>query len=337
MTELEARLNCNWLNIRKAISETQTKIWYLQAALFADNKHSLSPRASFVCFGSLARAEWTCQSDLDWIMLVREGTQEQHAIALRTLSARLNKTKEIGPEPGGMFGSTISVGDLVASITRQSSVKDLSVRLLLLLESIAVGDDEPQKEAIREILAAYLTNPNLGPDQAENISDVLFNDIASFGKMMAVDLEEESEEQDGQKWGLRNAKRRFSRKLIIATGSLACLRWKRHCADLSADGRPAAHRAIEYFEGYLARPSLEILATEVIQAGVPDSVARRAFGAYDQFLAILDDADSREHLARLPQHLADTSALFRRVRAIGQEFWDDLHKSLNLTRVASVK
>jgi len=337
LTELEARLSCNWLNIRKAISETKTKMWYLQTALFAEDRDSVIPGTSFVCFGSLARAEWTCQSDLDWIMLVREGTEEQHATSLRTLSARLSETKEIGPAPGGMFGSTICVGNLTASITRQSSIRDLSVRLLLLLESIAVGDDKPQKKAIREILAAYLTDLNPRLNQGENISDVLFNDIASFGKMMAVDLEGESKEQDGQKWGLRNAKRRFSRKLIIATGSLACLRWRQHCAELSADGRAAAHNAIEYFEGYLARPPLEILATEVIQAGVPDSVARRAFGAYDKFLAILDDADSREHLARLPQHLADTSSLFTRVRAIGQEFWGDLHKSLNLTCVASTK
>jgi Putative nucleotidyltransferase DUF294 len=337
LTELEARLNCKWLNIHKAISETRIKIWYLQTALFPEGKQSVSPNASFVCFGSLARAEWTCQSDLDWIMLVHEGTEEQHALVLRSLSTRLNKTKEIGPAPGGMFGSTIFVGNLTASITRQCSVKDLSLRLLLLLESIAVGDDKPQKKAIREILAAYLSDANPSPDQAEHISDVLFNDIATFAKTMAVDLDEESEEQDGQKWGLRNAKRRFSRKLIIATGSLACLRWRQHCADLLADGRSAAHHAIEYFEGYLARPPLEILATEVIQAGVPDSVAQRAFDAYDQFLAILDDADSREHLARLPRCLADASALFERVRAIGQEFWGDLHKCLNLTRVVSVK
>jgi hypothetical protein len=336
LSELEARLGCNWLSIHKAISETETKISYLQTALTSESKQFLSPGASFVCFGSLARAEWTCHSDLDWIMLVRDGTEEQHAISLQSLSTRLNKTKEIGPATGGMFGSTISIENLTASIRRQASVKDLSVRLLLLLESIAVGDDERQKEAIREILTAYLTDSNPHPDHAETISDVLLNDIAVFGKIMAVNLEHESEEQSGPKWGLRNAKRRFSRRLIVATGSLACLRWRQHCAAFSTNGRTTAHYAIEYFKRYLARPPLEILAAEVIQAGVPDSIARKAFGAYDQFLAILDDADSREQLARLPQHLAGASDLFRRVRGIGQEFWGDLHKSLNLTSVAPV-
>ena len=132
LSELEARLGCNWLSIHKAISETETKISYLQTALTSESKQFLSPGASFVCFGSLARAEWTCHSDLDWIMLVRDGTEEQHAISLQSLSTRLNKTKEIGPATGGMFGSTISIENLTASIRRQASVKDLSVRLLLL-------------------------------------------------------------------------------------------------------------------------------------------------------------------------------------------------------------
>jgi hypothetical protein len=331
---LESRLNCGWLNIRKAISKSASKISYLQAALFADGQQSLSPGASFVCFGSLARAEWTFQSDLDWIMLISGGSEEQHAIALQTLTARLDETKEIGPALGGMFGSTVLVANLTASIRRPSSVRDLSVRLLLLLESIAVGDGNPRREAIHEILAAYLTNPYQHPDQAENISDLLLNDLASFGEIMAVDFEQVRQEQEGQKWGLRNAKRRFSRKLIIATGSLACLRWKLQCAELPPHGRPAAHNAIEYFEGYLVRPPLEILAAEVVQAKIPNSVARRMFDTYDQFLGILDDADSREHLARLPQHLANTSSLFRQVQAIGEEFGRELYHLLNLARVA---
>jgi hypothetical protein len=333
LTALEVRLGCKWLSIHSAISKAKSKISYLQTALFADDRQILSPSACFVCFGSLARAEWTRQSDLDWILLVREGTEEQHAIALRALTAKLNKTKEIGPASRGMFGRTVFVANLTASITRLSSVADLSLRLLLLLESIAVGDNNPRTKAIREVLAAYLRQAKPCPGRAENISEVLLDDIMRFGQTMAVDLKREPPEQDGQKWGLRNVKRSFSRKLIIVTGSLACLRWKQRCRELPSHRRPAAHDAIDYFEAYLSRPPLEILASEVIQAGVPDSVAGRIFGAYDQFLAVLDDPDSREHLTRLPQNLADTSSLFRKFRAVGQEFDDDLHQLLNLSHI----
>jgi hypothetical protein len=336
LTELEARLDCRWQSIRRAISASEKKRRHLERTLFVERERFLAPAAGFVCFGSLARAEWTCQSDLDWILLVCDGTEEQHAPALQTLSDRLDKAKELGPLPGGMFASTFSVPKLAASIKWPFSMTKFSVRLLILLESVAVGDDTARTKAIRDILAAYLSHPDPGLIRREDMADALLGDITRFGMKMAVDLGQKPDEQDGKEWGLRNAKRRFSRTLIILKGSLACARWRQNCESILANRPPALDQAITYFEKFLERPSLEVLASEVIHAGVPDSIARRVFDAYDQFLTILDDAESRRHLAELPRHLAHTSALFKRIQVIGHDFCCDLRNALNLPRLANV-
>jgi len=334
LTELEARLDCDWRSIRRAISASQKKRQHLEKTVFSERERFLAPDAGFVCFGSLARGEWTCQSDLDWILLACDGTEEQHGPSLRTLSDRLEEAKELGPWLGGMFASTIFVRDLAASVKQPFSRNNFSLRLLVLLESVGIGDDTPRKKAIRDILAAYFHHPGAGLLRAKDIADPLLNDIVRFGRIMAVDLGHK-EEQDGKQWGLRNAKRRFSRTLIILTGSLACARWRQNCGSLLTNGRPALDQAIDFFESYLARPSLEVLAAEVIRARVSDSIARKAFGAYDQFLTILDDAESRQHLAELPRHLADTSALFKRVQVIGRDFCCELWNSLSLPLLAN--
>jgi len=336
LTELQVQLGCEWCAIRKGIAAATKKLSEL-ATLFADSKQTSAAGTSFVCFGSLARGEWTFASDLDWILLVNGDEAQRHGAALQALNRKLNERNVISPAAGGMFAAIVNGQELIAGIPGHRSVRNLSLRSLLLLESIAIGDDLPMRNVIRNILAAYLEeDSSWNSNRRETVPEYLLQDIAAFGRTMAVDLDDQFPDQTGQKWGLRNAKRRFSRKLIIATGSLACWNWRQHCADHPpADDGAVAGGAIEYFKNYLGRPPLEILAAELLKHDIAPTIAARLFGAYNRFLGILDDTASREELELLNRELASTNILFQEVCEFGREFDAALRKCFLLMRPAA--
>jgi hypothetical protein len=54
--------------------------------------------------------------------------------------------------------------------------------------------------------------------------------------------------------------------------------------------------------------------------GVPDPIAKELFGAYSQFLTILDDEKSRKALDTLRSEDSRTDPTFQRVREISKVF-----------------
>ncbi len=55
-----------------------------------------------------------------------------------------------------------------------------------------------------------------------------------------------------------------------------------------------------------------------------EGTAARMFGAYDEFLSILNDENKRRHLDRLGQPDVATDEIYQRVRALGHDFQDAL-------------
>lgn len=73
--ELERQLGCDWDSIRQAADTTSRTIEELRKALDAAFD---SEDYSIVVFGSLARHEFTPQSDLDWTLLVDGIAADDH-------------------------------------------------------------------------------------------------------------------------------------------------------------------------------------------------------------------------------------------------------------------
>lgn len=65
---------------------------------------------------------------------------------------------------------------------------------------------------------------------------------------------------------------------------------------------------------------LQILAKSVCQYEVPDAIARELFGAYAEFLSLLDDESSRNALKGLRASESRTDTMFRRVRDMSGAF-----------------
>jgi len=105
-----------------------------------------SDAASLVVFGSLARSEWTTGSDLDWTYLIDGQANSDHLRIAQEIDRVLKKNSERFPSPGqtGIFGNLAFSHEIVHQIGGQADTnKNTTQRVLLLLESVAIGQGGP--------------------------------------------------------------------------------------------------------------------------------------------------------------------------------------------------
>src|SRR4051794_40879604 len=268
---------------------------------------SLDPDASVVLLGSWGRAEVTASSDDDAIFLFcgsyRDDAKPEPGVVSNLLG---------GPAPGpeGLFGATAYLTDLTDRIGLDGDTNTiLTRRMLFLLESVPLAGETAYTAARETLLATYLAKH----ERDFRPPRFLLNDLVRYWRTIAVDFEGKHRARAGEGWGLRHAKLRFSRKVLFAGGLLPGL----EChglpvADMSAI--PAAPHAV---------PPLDRIAAAFLDHGMADAGAR-ALRAYGGFLDLLDDPDTRAHLAGLSEAEAEESPVFARVRALG----DDLQAAL---------
>lgn len=310
LKELQTTLGSKWPAIEKAAASTERELVEFEQLLLPQGR-PLAENVSLVFCGSIARGESTSGSDLDWTLLINGEVDGQHFHLSQSIRRKLVEAKKTEPGATGIFGGLAFSHDLVHCIGGQDDTnRNLSLRMLLLLESVSIGDDEPRQMVIRAILNRYLADdPNWTRTAKGKLPRFLLNDVVRFWRTMAVDFADKFHDQEGEKWALRNAKLRFSRKLIFLTGMLACFSWRLH--------RPETERTMEnavpHFTEYFSRPPLEILADELLLSKAPEELCREIFSAYDSFLAILDDEDSRESLGRISREQADKSSVFEAI------------------------
>ncbi len=326
MNELEEKLGTHWVAIRKAIEATSQEMIALEGLLLPGAGRPLAENVDLVIFGSLARGEQTSRSDLDWTLLINGEVDAQHFLTFQTVRKKLHDAGRIEPGATGTFGGLAFSHDLVHFIGGQDDTnKNLTLRMLLLLESISIGEDEPRQMVIRAILKRYLADDPSWIFPKEKLPRFLLNDIIRFWRTMAVDFADKFHDQEGEKWALRNAKLRFSRKLILLTGMLACFSWRlRGEKPLAPDTASRVEEAVAHFETYFSRPPLEILADELLLTEAPPKLCAKILTAYDNFIAILDDETSRDELRRMSREEAEKGSVFQKIRTQSHDFRDAL-------------
>lgn len=327
LDEVQRRIGHEW----PAICRARAQAAQTGRALEDHLRGVAAADASVVVYGSLARQEWTQQSDVDWTLLVDGPADPAHLRAAKDIERRLEEGRYNKPGPTGVFGNMTFSHDLFNKIGgSEDTNENTTQRILLLLESRSLNDGEAYNRVIDLILGRYLEDDRglLYGSQPHKVPRYLVNDIVRYWRTIAVDFVDKQRGRGGRGWALRNAKLRLSRKLIFVAGLLTCFScdlWSPAEARQALTGtqRSTAPMA-RHLREMVARTPLQILAQALLCLGSPPETARGLLDPYDAFLAILDDQDKRAHLSGLdPDHLSG-DGLFIEVSRLGRRFQEAL-------------
>jgi predicted nucleotidyltransferase len=325
--DLSRRLGVQWPNIEAARSLSVETLEQLRCA-FADSD---SDDTSIVVLGSLAREEFTPSSDIDWNLLV-DGIADPHHRDLFLDAQRKIKeiaTKTVGRE--GTFDAFVSSHDLIHRIGGEDDTnRNLTRRLLLLLESTPVGRSIAHERVVKNILKRYLLEDRSfwrgRTVHGHHIPHFLLNDIARFWRTMAVDFAYKLRARSGDGWAIRNIKLRMSRKLLYVSGLVACFRCHLIFPD---EGRESVFadedlrlEVVDVVDVIFSAKPLDIIATFGIGHVHLYTTLSQLFGAYDEFLGILRDESLRRHLETLAEGSGDHDPIYQQARSMSHRFRD---------------
>jgi predicted nucleotidyltransferase len=253
--------------------------------------------ASVVMLGSWGRRELTSQSDADFLVLVAGAERED-------VRPRDDQLRSLLGTPGatGVFGATAFCDNLVSRIgLDQDDNSNLTRRMLLMLESVPAAGGDAYRDCWERVLDGYLVDSV----RDRHPPRFFLNDLIRYWRTICVDFVGK-ERGEPEKWGLRTAKLRTARKLLFASGLLPALL----CGEL--DRGEMRDFLIEQF----AAPPADRVAYAFLHADAADA-GLRTLRAYDRWLALLDDADVRGHLAKLTREETARSDVFQEVRRLG--------------------
>lgn len=305
----------------------------------------LSADCAIVLSGSFARYEMVGGSDYDWEILIDGVVSADHGMLARKVETALKHAGLQAPAAAGTFGKLVFSHELVHCIGGGAdSNENMTRRMLMLLESrslnLTEGDDDRivWGNVISNILKRYFeVDVHFVPDSGEGrVPRFLLNDLTRYWRTICVDYAAKYREQDGKKWALRNAKLRFSRKLLYAAGLAFCLSCQlkpprkihEDLFGIHLDNSAEPYRDMAF--NFAQTPPLEYLAA-FVEEFVEDPerqkrIAKKIFGSYDKWLAMLNDNVVRSSLEILQHEEAEANEYFQEIRVIGSAFASGLRE-----------
>jgi len=336
--ELQKKCGGSWEHIQEARRDAVQELQRFRQIVLAEKTESQD--VSVVIFGSLARREWSSFSDLDWTLLIDGAVDSKHTTEANQLALRVRDEGFKQPGPTALFGKLAISHNLVHEIGGQDdSNRNLTQRLLLLLESRPVDRDDAHRRVMEGVLCRYLTNDSRTPSPRHvplRVPRFLFNDVVRYWRTMCVDYANKFRDRSGEGWAIRHLKLRMSRKLIFTAGLILCFSCdSRLFTDLSTKFRDLftqdkAEQApvkelVEYVRLLCNRGPLDALA-EMCLKFAEDKTSKQLFDAYNEFLGILRNKKDRDHLSGLDPESGEEDKLFQRSRDVGRRFHQGLMK-----------
>jgi predicted nucleotidyltransferase len=325
--DLKQKLNCDWPAIAAAKETTATRRAELGGLLSGED----SADANVVVYGSMAREEMTKESDLDWTLLLDKPVDPADLATTQRIASKICAAKFTEPGKTNIFGSMTSSHSLVHDIGGQDDTNaNTTRRVLLLLESYVPANRDAYDRVRRHILHRYVEDDfglSFGSGQ-KVVPRFLLNDLSRYWRTVTVDFVHKQRVDAGDKWALRNAKLRMSRKLIFAAGLLVCFECH---LDSTADqarrelrsSEGGSSRLIHYLEQQFSLTPLEILARSLLSHAKPET-ARLMFDSYEAFLALMNNQEKRAVLRGLDPSQARSNEVFEEVRQISHGFQEGL-------------
>jgi hypothetical protein len=260
---------------------------------------------SIVLMGSWGRRELTSGSDDDFMVLA----QGRRRLLVKPTIRSIKKVLDRAPGKQGVFGRAVFSEKLVNQIgLDEDDNSNLTRRMLFILESVPATEAGTYRAVREEVLDRYLDH-SVKPYKPPRF---LLNDVVRYWRTMCVDFAGK-ERKGPEKWGLRNAKLRNSRKVLFAGGLLPVL----DCFRLDE----AEMRS--FLTAELDRPPVDRIARSFMDNGAPDAGAR-TLGAYDEFVGRLHEPEFRDELKKVTRKTASSSPAFAEMQRIGHELEEGL-------------
>lgn len=331
----------SWPRFQESVATTR-KSEAIIRELFKDNERILGSDASLVLCGSFARNEMVEGSDCDWTLLIDGGVDTAHTTIALEIQEAIKRGKGKGLEPpgsSGVFGNMCFSHNLVHRIGGSADTNEnLTRRLLMILESkpisLSTADSSEiiWEGVVRNILERYFEEDvHFSAKGERKVPRFLFNDLTRYWRTICVDYAAKHWDQGDAKWALRNAKLRFSRKLLYASGiafCFACQLTPPNSTEVTLFGEEKDESPKPYIDlaiDFAKTPPLDYLAA-FIRAYVKEEekrklIARKIFGGYNQWLGVLGDQKVRKALTDLSHEDAPENSIFNEnVRELSQEF-----------------
>jgi hypothetical protein len=283
-----------------------------------------------VVSGSLARDEFTLGSDIDWTLLIDGSADPKHYDLTTKIGDVISgiAKKPVGRER--TFGAMVFSHDLVHEIGGDDDTNlNTTRRLLLLLESRAVGRQDAYTRVVRNVLSRYLLEDRgFWRGSGHSVPRFLQNDFARYWRTMAVDFAYKLRTRSGKGWAIRNIKLRMSRKLTYISGLLACYRCHLDYSDSDRNQiyADANHQPeiIEHLEEIFRMTPLEIVASVLVRYPHLDDASGKILNSYNEFIDILADEAKRARLENLKEEDAEADTLYQQARRLSHTFRDGL-------------
>lgn len=260
--------------------------------------------------GSLARLEASEESDLDLIIITRDGATVDEDTLSAWRDGLCDRLKIERPNPNGVFIKSTPYGQVVSIAGyAEEHYSDVAKRVLTVLESEWLFGDNDYQQLLDEVLDCY------GQDVKSNPHKVflfLLNDVIRFFRALCVNYQHTKSETNDGKWPIRNLKLRHSRVLmyfsmVAAIGSLS----PREAAD-----------KVETLRLLIAMPPLRRLHAAYALSG--DAGFDRVAELYNRFLARLSDKTVRDELKGLEYENRYGSELFKELKTNSDELATEL-------------
>lgn len=327
---LAARLGARWESLRSGRERAVTKRRELARALASFGADG----TSIVVFGSLARGELTAGSDIDWTLLVDGRADPGHLDLARAIARHVREVEGKPPGREGVFGSLAFSHELIHLIGGEDDTNSNTTRrILLLLESRAIGPDAAHRRVLTNVLHRYLEEDRglwygSGPIKVPRF---LLNDFVRYWRTMAVDFAYKQRSRAGEGWALRNLKLRTSRKLIFVAGLLTCFGLQLELTEeerreIFSPGARNLDRLVDHFQRATAWTPLEIAARAVLAAPELHEAGGELFSAYDELVSLLGEREHRERLETVPLEELGSDPVFQRGIGIGHRFQQALNR-----------
>jgi predicted nucleotidyltransferase len=336
LEELQKKHKLRWEHLQAAYQDSLKQLHRFRKLL--EDEKTASAEVSVVIFGSLARKEWASHSDLDWSLLLDGPVDPRHNARANRLAQLVAEHHLRQPGPTALFGKLTISQNLVHEIGGQDDTnRNLTQRVLMLLESQAVDREEAHRRVIEAILHRYLTNdPHASaPSYIKlKVPRFLFNDVVRYWRTMCVDYASKYQNRSTDGWAIRHLKLRLSRKLIFTAGVLLCFscdvklypdiqrRFRDLFSEENAEQIPV-NELVQHLRNRCQLEPLESLAEACLHFAKPPTV-KKIFGGYNDFLGILRDDKKRVRLLELEPQQADSDAVFEEARTVGRQFHEGL-------------